>query len=159
MVNKAIREVTLPVFIVLNCCRGTFSAARACMLLPQHKPFVGGDLVVECMRSSLSQLALKVAQLVLNEESDITGEETVPQSEMAFVKTMDAMDENPVLMHGRHPPDFLVGKRSSLTFCTTCRRDITYTLRLISPRRLQRICQQYEGARDWSYLISDLCWL
>lgn len=99
--KEVIHKFTLHGFLHVDCCSGKFSGAKECMLLPQHRWFIRCDLDVECDMSSLPQLAFIFAREVLNAESDITGDETVLQIAIKFVKATDAMDKSTVLMHGR----------------------------------------------------------
>lgn len=43
------RKFTLPDGLIVDCCASTFSMAKACMLLPQHRGFVVSDLDSECV--------------------------------------------------------------------------------------------------------------
>lgn len=55
-VKDIIRKLTFPGFLAMSGCGVTFSIAKACILLQQHKWFVASDLEVECVTSFLPQL-------------------------------------------------------------------------------------------------------
>lgn len=76
-IEHIIRKFIVSGELVADCCAGMFSVAKAYMLLPQHKQFVGCDLVLKCVSSSFSHLTLVFARLVLNKTSDTTADEVV----------------------------------------------------------------------------------
>lgn len=62
------------------------------MLQPQHSWFVECHLNSECVASSPSLLALLFAHQLLDEESDITGDNGVQQDASIFVNSMQERD-------------------------------------------------------------------
>lgn len=61
-----ILELSLPNDLVVECCDGTFSVAKAFMLLPRHRQFVGCYLDLEWVAFHHSKLALIFSRQVLN---------------------------------------------------------------------------------------------
>lgn len=71
---------TLHFELVVDCCAGTFSVAKAFMLFLRHKRFVGSDPVLEFVASRLLRVALMLLRLVLSEESKNSKDEDVHQA-------------------------------------------------------------------------------
>lgn len=58
--------------LVVGCCGDKFSVAKASILFPQHRKFVGCYLNLDCVASSLLQLDPMFSCQVSCNESDIT---------------------------------------------------------------------------------------
>lgn len=93
LMKDIIRKFTFPGSVVVDSYAGAFSAANPYMLKAQHRRFLGYDLEVNCVTTSLPQLALVFPRQVLNAELDITKDETLPQAAKTFVKAMEARDQ------------------------------------------------------------------
>lgn len=52
------RKFTLLGGLVVDCCAGIFLVAKTCMILPQHRLFVGSNLDSQRSVMNLLQLAL-----------------------------------------------------------------------------------------------------
>lgn len=70
-----VQRITKPGNLVLETFAWTFSVAKAYMLLPKHKRFIGSGVDTCCVTEAMSKLILLFARDVLNKESDIDGEE------------------------------------------------------------------------------------
>lgn len=71
--------------LLVGCCDGIFSVAKAALPLAQHTRFLGCDLNPECLASSPLQLALILACQILSEQSGISGTKDVRQPDVRFV--------------------------------------------------------------------------
>lgn len=78
----------------MECCAGTISLAKDCILLSHHRLFTGCDLNVVYVASNLSQLILIFACQALNEESATTEDDDVQRAAFIFVKGMEEVDLN-----------------------------------------------------------------
>lgn len=72
-----IRKFSVPDSSIVDYSAGTFSVAKTGALHFTTRRFVGCDLALECVASSLSQLTLVFACQVWNKELDITGGDDV----------------------------------------------------------------------------------
>lgn len=60
-----------PAEVVLDTCAGTFATAKVCMLLPEHRRFVGCEKDGECFSRSLGSVVEVYGKQFLNPKSDI----------------------------------------------------------------------------------------
>lgn len=91
-------------------CAGTFPVAKACMLLLHCRRFFGCDPDLEWVASSLPQMAPIFARQVLNEASDITGDDDVQQAATTFIKVMEELELNIATMYAKRQLVFLQRK-------------------------------------------------
>lgn len=84
--------LSLPSEVVMDCCAGSFSAAKAFTLHLQYKQLVGFDLDSQCFASSLSQLALIFAHRIFMEKHNTTWDDNVHQTASTIVEAMDELN-------------------------------------------------------------------
>lgn len=91
--NHIIGKFTLSDSLFGDCCGGTFSVAKECVLLSLHWRLDGCSLELEYVASSLPQSGLVFAWQVLNKEPKITGDDHVQQAALTFINAMESLDQ------------------------------------------------------------------
>lgn len=77
-----------PADTVLGAFAGTFATTKACLLLPKHRKFIGGDVSKECVEAALPYVVNTFALPVHNPLSYIEGNDEVRQSAEVVMDTM-----------------------------------------------------------------------
>ena len=72
LMSDIIEKFSKPGDLVVDPCSGTFSVAKACLLLPKHRRFVGCDLDPACLQHTEDRLIELFARQLLNPRSDIS---------------------------------------------------------------------------------------
>lgn len=76
----------------VNCCAGTLTVVKACMLFPEQRRIFECDQDLDRVASSLSHLALIFARQKLNEEWYISGDDEAQRAASTFVNAMKELD-------------------------------------------------------------------
>lgn len=72
-VKDIVRTFSQPVHVVLDPCVGTFATAKACMMLPRHRRFIGCEMDTGCCHKSCIYMVETILRQGLNQELDFTG--------------------------------------------------------------------------------------
>lgn len=68
-----VQKFTRPGNVVIDACAGTFSVAKACLLLPKYRLFIKHEVEPGCVAKEMMQMILLYARQVLIKESAIDG--------------------------------------------------------------------------------------
>ena len=104
LLQTIIGKYTQPGDLVFDPFAGSFSTGRACMLLPQHRRCVLGDLDPTCHKFGMQQLVEVYARQLLNEESDITGDDELLRDARLFLHSMDRINAAKLRKQWNTPP-------------------------------------------------------
>ena len=77
--------------LVFGPFAGTYSTARACLLLPAHRRCIVSNIDPNCKKHAFQQLVDVFARQVLNGNSDITGTDKTKKAAAVFINTWDAI--------------------------------------------------------------------
>jgi len=86
-----IGKFTGPGDLVMDMFAGTYATAKACLMTDKHRKFVGCDSDQECTDTGRVALVHIFASQLLNEKSDITGNEETMASAKLYVEEMKAI--------------------------------------------------------------------
>lgn len=76
----------------MDACAGTFSVAKACMILPNHRRIMECGWDPSYVIEAEPQLILLYARQVFSKEPDIDGEEKASTSAEEYDKTMKTIE-------------------------------------------------------------------
>lgn len=71
MMTTIVKKSTRGRVIVTDACVGTVASANACLMLPGHRRFIGGDIEVERMNEATASLLLVFAKQALSPDLGI----------------------------------------------------------------------------------------
>lgn len=87
-----VSKFTKPGELVVDNCTGTSATAKPCMLLPQHRRFVGCAKDSDCFQEVLPSVVEVFPRQIKGTNSDIEGKEEVVASAKIFVEAMNCND-------------------------------------------------------------------
>lgn len=132
-------RIILPSGMILDYCAGTFSLAKAGILLPQHRWIVGRDLDCEYVALSLLQVVFLSAHRVEIMEPDITADDGVHRTTSTSVEAMKELDLKRRMKLREAPDGFPICKHFRSMFSTIYQYNIWRILFLIKRKTSQPI--------------------
>jgi DNA modification methylase len=106
LMQTLVSKYSPPNGLVFDPFAGTLSTAKACLLLPEHRRCVCGDLDPKCAQIGMVQLVEVFAKQVLNEKSDIDGSADVQAAASTFLHGLQSLRARKFKSAWPVPPGF-----------------------------------------------------